>query len=117
NVGNTAIPTLGKLNIAPKTGQTYSNAMTIDVANTNQVVAVSFTTSATSTWTPSAAGTAGDLLILTTEADGSGTVTVTFAATFDSSRAPATTASRFSTIAFVSDGTRWVEMYRTTNLA
>jgi len=117
NVGNTAIPTLGKLNIAPKTGQTYSNAMTIDVTNSNQVLAVSFTTSGTSTWTPSAAGTAGDLLLLETTADASGTVTVTFAASFKTSGTQATTASHFSSILFISTGSAWLEVARTTNLA
>lgn len=106
----------GKLALAPKTGQTYSNAMTIDVTISSQVLAVSFTTSATSTWTPSAAGSAGDILVLVTEADGSGTVTVTFAATFHSSGTQATTASHFSTITFLSDGTRWLEVSRVTAL-
>lgn len=107
----------GKLTVAPKTNDTYSNAMTIDVTISHHVIAVSNTTSATSTWTPSAAGSAGDLLVLTTESDGSGTVTVTFAATFHSSGTQATTLSRFSTIVFVSDGTRWIELFRTTALA
>lgn len=111
-VANTA-----KFTTAPKTGQTYSNAMTIDVTISNQVIAVVAGTSATSTWTPSAAGSAGDWLYLTTEADASGTVTVTFAATFHSSGTQATTGSHFSSIAFLSDGTRWIEQWRTTDLA
>jgi hypothetical protein len=107
----------GKLTVSPKTNDVYSNAMTIDVSISHHVIAVSNTTSATSTWTPSTAGSAGDMLYLTTVADGTGTVTVTFAATFHSSGTQATTLSRFSTIAFVSDGVRWVELYRTTALA
>lgn len=107
----------GKLTLAPLTSQTYTNALTIDVTISNHTIAASNTTSATSTWTPSATGSAGDVLFLTTIADASGTVTVTFAATFHPSATQVTTASHYSTICFISTGSVWVELYRTTNLA
>jgi hypothetical protein len=96
---------------------TYSAAMTIDVTKSSHVISVSNTTSAASTFTPSAAGTEGDLLFILTEADASGTVTVTFASTFHSSGTQATTASKFSSILFQSDGSRWVEIARSTALS
>jgi hypothetical protein len=101
----------------PKATDTYSSAMTIDVTKSLHVIAASNGTSATSTFTPSAAGTAGDILTIHTEADSGGTVTVTFASTFHSSGTQATTASHFSTITFQSDGTRWNEICRTTALS
>jgi len=95
---------------------TYAATMTIDVTKSSHVISVSNTTSATVTLTPSAAGTEGDLLFIVTEADSSGTVTATFASTFHSSGTQATTLSKFSTILFQSDGTRWLEVCRTTAL-
>lgn len=117
--GNTAIKVAatGKLTVAPKTNDTYGATMTIDVTISHHVIVASFTTSAAVTMTPSAAGSAGDILIITTEADASGTVTATFASTFHPSGTQATTASHFSTTCWISDGTRWLELYRTTNLA
>ena len=96
---------------------TYAATMTIDVTKSSHVISASETTSATVTFTPSAAGTKGDLLTILTEADSSGTVTATFASTFHSSGTQATTASHFSSIVFQSDGTRWIELCRTTALA
>lgn len=96
---------------------TYAATMTIDVTKSSHVISGVSGTSATVALTPSAAGTKGDFLEILTEADASGTVTATFASTFHSSGTQATTASHFSSIAFRSDGTRWVELYRTTNLA
>lgn len=107
----------GKLTLAPLTTQTYASTLTIDVTISNHVIAASNTTSAASTWTPSAAGSAGDLLFITTVADASGTVTVTFASTFHPSATQVTTLSHYSTICFISTGSVWVELYRTTNLA
>lgn len=95
---------------------TYSASMTIDVTKSSHVISVSNTTSATVTFTPSAAGTEGDLLFLVTEADSSGNVTATFASTFHASGTQVTTTSKFSTILFQSDGTRWLEVCRTTAL-
>lgn len=102
---------------SPQPTDTYAASMTIDVTYTYHIVAGVSGTSATVTYTPSAAGTAGDLLIIATEADASGTVTATFASTFHPSGTQATTASHFSTITFISDGTRWLEVCRTTALA
>jgi hypothetical protein len=112
-----SIANTGLLNITPKTNQVYADPMTIDVTISNHVIAAVAGTSATSTFNGSAGGSAGDWLFITTEADGSGTVTVTFGANFKSTGTQATTASHFSTIAFLSDGTRFIEQYRTTNLA
>lgn len=106
-----------QLELGPAAAETYASAVTIDVTKSFHVIAASNTTSAASTFTPSAAGTAGDVLEILTEADSSGTCTVTFASTFHSSGTQATTASHFSSIAFRSDGTRWLELSRTTNLA
>jgi len=107
----------GKLGILPKTNDTYSSSMTIDVTISNHIIAVANGTSATCTMTPSAAGTAGDLLFITQNADASGTVTTTFASTFHSLGTQATTLSTHSTIAFMSNGTIWCELFRTTALA
>lgn len=96
---------------------TYGAAIAIDVTKGFHVIAGVNGTSATAALTPSGAGTVGDELIIVTSADSGGTVTVTFASTFHSSGTQATTASHFSSITFVSDGTRWVEKCRTTNLA
>lgn len=104
------------LNVGPAPTDTYSATMTIDVTKSSHIIAASNGTAAASTLTPSAAGNAGDLLTILTEADASGTVTVTFAATFHSSGTQATTASHFSSILFQSDGTRWLEIGRTTAL-
>lgn len=115
--GQVKITNIGRLTIAPKTNQSYSNAMTIDVTISNHVISAVSGTSATSTWTPSAAGSAGDILMITTEADASGTVTITFGGSFHALTTQVTTASHFSTITFQSDGTRWLEAGRVTNLA
>lgn len=109
--------TAQQLNVSPAPLDTYSATMTIDVTKGLHVIAASSTTSATTTLTPSAAGSKGDMLTILTEADSSGTVTATFASTFHSSGTQATTASHFSSITFQSDGTRWVELCRTTALS
>ena len=106
----------GLLAVGPAPTDTYAATMTIDVTKSLHVLSVSNTTSATVTLTPSAAGSAGDILTLLTTADSSGTVTATFASTFHSSGTQATTASKFSSIVFQSDGTRWYEISRTTAL-
>jgi hypothetical protein len=111
------IPATGKLGVIPKTNDTFASSMTIDVTISTHVIAVANGTSATCTMTPSAAGSAGDFLLIEQVADSSGTVTTTFASTFHSSGTQATTGSHFSTILFFSDGTRWVEVCRTTALA
>lgn len=105
------------LAIGPAPTDTYGSAMTIDVTKSLHVIAGVNGTSATVTFTPSAAGSAGDRLTIITSADGTGTVTATFASTFKSSGTQATTASHFSTIEFVSNGSAWLEMSRTTALA
>lgn len=121
--GNGATQTVGtqaiikRLTLSPHPTDTYSANMTIDVTFSYHLVAGVSGTSATVTFTPSAAGSAGDVLIIETTADASGTVTATFASTFHPSGTQATTASHFSSIMFVSDGTRWVEVARTTALA
>jgi len=112
-----ALGILQKLRLSPKPTDTYAGTMTIDVTYSYHLVAGANGTSATVTYTPSAAGTAGDVLLIETTATGAGTVTATFASTFHSSGTQATTLSTFSTILFVSDGTRWVEIARTTALA
>jgi hypothetical protein len=114
-ISGTAI--IAKLELSPQPTDTYAAAMTIDVTKSCHIISASNTTSATATLTPSAAGTAGDVLVIVTEADASGTVTATFASTFHPSGTQATTASHFSSIVFVSDGTRWVEVCRTTAVA
>ena len=101
----------------PQPTDTFAATMTIDVTYGFHVVAASHTTSATVTFTPSGPGNAGDELTIVTEADSSGTVTATFASTFHPSTTQATTLSTFSSIRFVSDGTRWVELCRTTALS
>lgn len=106
-----------KLELSPQPTDTYASTMTIDVTYSTHVVAGVNGTSAAVTMTPSAAGTAGDVLTILTSADGTGTVTATFASTFHSSGTQATTLSHFSSITFQSDGTRWIEIARTTNLA
>ncbi len=105
------------LRLSPKPTDTYSATMTIDVTYSYHLVAGANGTSATVTFTPSAAGTAGDILIIETTATAAGTVTATFASTFHSSGTQATTLSTSSTIMFVSDGTKWNEIARTTALA
>ena len=114
---NTFSNQVSQLGFRSQPTDTYSGAMTIDVSITSHVIAVSNTTASAVTMTPSAAGTKGDLLTILTVADSSGTVTTTFASTFHSSGTQATTLSHFSSIVFQSDGTRWVEVSRTTNLA
>lgn len=115
----TGVTNLGavKLNLGPAPTDTYAASMTIDVTKSSHIIAASSTTSATVTLTPSAAGSAGDLLTILTAADSSGTVTATFASTFHASATQATTASHFSSIVFQSDGTRWYEICRTTALS
>jgi hypothetical protein len=109
--------TINLLNEGPAPVDTYAATMTIDVTKGFHKVAASNGTSAACTMTPSAAGTSGDNLTIITEADGSGTVTVTFAATFHSSGTQATTASTNSSIYFTSDGTKWIESGRVTAVA
>lgn len=110
------IGTGGRIVLMPKT-DTYSASFLINTDITNHILPASNGTSATCTISPSAVGAAGTPLIITTEADASGSVTVTFGGTFHSSGTQVTTASHFSTIEFLSDGTRYVERNRTTNLA
>ena len=109
---------INKLSLGPAPTDTYSGAMTIDVTKSSHVIAASNTTSAASTFTPSGPGAKGDLLYILTIADSSGTVTVTFAGTFHFvTSTQATTLSHFSTIVWASDGVRWIEVSRTTNIA
>lgn len=111
--GTTSV--IGKIfTTSPQPTDTYASAMTIDVSYGMHVIAAANGTSATVTMTPSGAGTAGDKLTIVTATDASGTVTATFASTFKTSGTQATTASKFSTIHFVSDGTRWLETGRVT---
>lgn len=102
---------------APTATPTYAASMTIDVSKAVHVVSAASGTSATCTMTPSAAGSPGQRLTIITEADASGTVTTTYASTFHSSGTQATTASHFSSITFMSDGTRWIEVGRVTALS
>lgn len=75
-------------------------------------------TAAAATINAANAGTAGQFLLIETNADASGTVTVTFGTRFRSSGTQATTASHTSTILFISDGSgNWIEVTRTTALA
>ncbi len=101
----------------PPPVDTYAASMTIDVTYSLHVVLGSNGTSAACTMTPSGHGNAGDELTIITEADGTGTVTVTFASTFHAATTQATTLSHFSVITFVSDGTVWLEKSRITALA
>lgn len=105
------------LTLSPAPTDTYAATMTIDTTYSRHVINASSTTSATVTLTPSAAPPAGSIVVIETIADSSGTVTATFASVFHPSGTQATTASHFSTIAFLSDGTRLVELFRTTALA
>lgn len=105
-----------KFTTSPAPTDTFQAAMTIDVTYGIHFVAAANGTSATVTFTPSAAGTAGDRVTIITATDGSGTVTATFASTFKSSGTQATTASKFSSITFVSNGTAWIEECRVTAL-
>lgn len=102
------------LAVGPKPADTFASTMMIDVTKSLHVISASHATSATLALTPSAAGSAGDVLIILTETDSGGTVTTTFASTFHSSGTQACTLSTFSSILFISDGTRWVEVCRTT---
>lgn len=79
------------LAIGPAPTDTYSATMTIDVTKSLHVISAANGTSATVTFTPSAAGSAGDILVILTTTDGSGTVTATFASTFHPNGTQATT--------------------------
>lgn len=105
-----------RLRLSPQPTDTYSATMTIDVTFSYHIIAADSATSASPALTPSAAGTAGDLIIIRTTA-ATNTVTATFSSTFHSSGTQATTVGAFSTIMFVSDGTRWLEIGRTTAMA
>lgn len=96
------------------TGDVYAATNTIDTTKLVHVIAAANGTAAASTWTPSAIPAAGAEVILITEADASGTVTVTFGTGFKSTGTQATTASHFSAITFVSDGTQLIERARAT---
>lgn len=104
----------GRSNLAGQPTDTFSATMTIDVTKSSHIISAANGTSATVTFNASAAGTKGDFLEIVTETDGSGTVTATFGTHFKSAGTQATTLSTFSSIAFRSDGTQWVELYRTT---
>lgn len=117
--GGTAIarfkPTL--LAVGPAPTDTFASTITADVTKSLHVIAAASGTSATCTVTPSAAGSAGDLLVFRIATTSAGTVTFTFASTFVPNGTLAVQASKFATIAFVSDGSRWCELFRTTDLA
>lgn len=106
----------GKLATAPKTNDTWGAAISLDVTISSHDITGVFGTSSTATITPTAAGTAGDWIFINTINGAGGTVVVTFASTFHSSGTQSTQASRYSSIAFRSTGTVWVEQYRTTDL-
>lgn len=110
------IANTGKLRIAPKTNDTWGAAISLDVTISNHDITGVFGTSATSTITPTAAGSAGDWIFINTINGAGGSVVVTFASTFHSSGTQTTQASRYSSIAFRSTGSVWVEQYRTTDL-
>lgn len=106
----------GKLSTAPKTNDAWGAAISLDVAISSHDIAAVFGTSATATITPTSAGSAGDWIFINTVNGAGGSVVVTFASTFHSSGTQTTQASRMSSIAFRSDGTRWIEQFRTTDL-
>jgi hypothetical protein len=114
---NLVVKNPGVLRVTPKTNDIYAATIAIDATISNHIIAAVSGTSATSTINASTGGTAGDILLITTEPDASGTVTVTFGTNLKSGGTQVTTASHFSTIGFSSDGTRFNEMFRTTNLA
>jgi hypothetical protein len=106
-----------KINLGPTPTDTYTATMTIDATFSMHTIAASETNSATATLTPSTAGSSGDVMVIQTEADSSGTVTITFASTFHPNGTQATGASKFSAIEFISDGTRWIELSRTSSVS
>jgi len=114
---NLIVANTGVLRTTPKTNNTWGAAISLDVSISNHDIAAVFATSATSTITPTGAGTAGDWLFINTINGAGGSVVVTFASTFHSSGTQTTQASRYSSIAFRSTGSVWVEQYRTTDLA
>ena len=71
-------------------------------------------TSATCTLNCAAVAPAGQLLVVETTADASGTVTVTFGTHFRTTGTQATTEGKISEILFVGDGTNFNEVCRNT---
>lgn len=107
---------LGQLSLQGQPTDTYAATMSIDVTHASHIISASFTTSSTVTFNASAAGNKGDYLEIITETDGSGSVVATFGTNLHSSGTQTTTSSKFSSIAFRSDGTRWIELHRVTAL-
>lgn len=77
-------------------------------------IAGSNTTSATTTITTAFIATPGAQLIVNVKADSTGTVTATFSTGFKTTGTVAATASTNFPVAFVSNGTAWVEVARPT---
>ncbi len=109
----------GILAAQPKTNDVWASGITIGTGTSGHVIAASFTTSGTSTFSTDGVGAyVGQFLYITTVADASGSVVVTFSSSnFRSSGTQTTTASHWSTIVFQTDGVKWNEVSRTTNLA
>ena len=102
------------LNLGAPPTDTYASTMTIDATKSYHSIQCVHATSATSTLTPSAAGSAGDVQVLEFLGDASsGTCVITFASTYRSAGTLSVTATTAWQIAFVSDGTKWVELCRT----
>lgn len=99
--------------IAPKS-ETFAATVAIDATVPLHTIAAASGTSATVTFNAAFVGPAGSELTIITATDGSGTVTATFGTNLHSTGTQATLASKFSSITFISDGTRWVEKSRTT---
>ncbi len=107
-----------ELQLTPSPTDTFAATMTIDMTYGSHLIAGSHTTSATCALTPSGAGSQGQIVTLELqETAGTGTIVWTFASTFHSNSTLTTASSQFSSITFISDGTRWVEMARTTSVA
>jgi hypothetical protein len=93
---------------------TFSGAVTITVDRTKgNMHKVAATSNTASTFTPSAAGTAGQHMTILITADGTGGNVITFASTFKPNGTLTTTANKGHTISFWSDGTNWWEYSRT----
>ncbi len=107
-----------QVQLTPSPTDTFAATMTVDMTYGYHLIAGNHTTSATCTLTPSGAGSEGQTVTLELqETAGTGTIVWTFASTFHSNSTLTTSSSQFSSITFVSDGTRWVESARTTSVA
>lgn len=104
----------GAIQFASASAGAYAATIALVVASNKVTIAGSNGTAAAFTLNCAAVAPAGQILVVETTADGTGTVTGTFGTHFRTTGTQATTLNKISEIYLIGDGTNWNEICRNT---